>query len=181
MDHVTEIFHSPSVYRLSYQKKAWVFQSGVPFFSFIQIEIDQIFALNPTLVVQPKPKPTPSNKRISTTPSNKVGMEKVFLCYIILIMLFMGENTFLSFLECKEWKSQCSFTQSPSTIRLLFVLKFNNNWYSNVSERVMIPSMSCYSVKTCSYPSKDFHFLHWAEVEIRDKVAKCQHTDASIW
>lgn len=36
-----------------------------------EIEIDQIFALNPTLVVQPKPKPTPSNKRISTTPSNK--------------------------------------------------------------------------------------------------------------
>lgn len=36
-----------------------------------EIEIDQIFALNPTLVVQPKPKPTPSNKRISTTPSSK--------------------------------------------------------------------------------------------------------------
>ena len=38
----------------------------------IQIEVDQIFALNPTLVVQPKQKPTPSNKRISTTPTNKV-------------------------------------------------------------------------------------------------------------
>lgn len=36
-----------------------------------EIEIDQIFALNPMLVVQPKPKSTPSNKRISTTPSNK--------------------------------------------------------------------------------------------------------------
>jgi len=36
-----------------------------------EIEVDQIFALNPTLVVQPKPKPTTSNKRISTTPSNK--------------------------------------------------------------------------------------------------------------
>ena len=163
------------------KRKHEFFKAVCHFFSLIQIEIDQIFALNPTLVVQPKPKPTPSNKRISTTPSNKVGMEKVFLCYIILIMLFMGENTFLSFLECKEWKSQCSFTQSPSTIRLLFVLKFSNNWCNNVSERVMIPSMSCYSVKTCSYPSKDFHFLHWAEVEIRDKVAKCQHTDASIW
>lgn len=34
-----------------------------------EIEVDQIFALNPTLVVQPKPKPT--NKRVSTTPSNK--------------------------------------------------------------------------------------------------------------
>lgn len=36
-----------------------------------EIEVDQIFALNPTLVVQPKQKPTPSNKRISTTPTNK--------------------------------------------------------------------------------------------------------------
>lgn len=34
-----------------------------------EIEVDQIFALNPTLVVQPKQKPTPSNKRISTTPT----------------------------------------------------------------------------------------------------------------
>ena len=84
------------------KRKHEFFKAVCHFFSLIQIEIDQIFALNPTLVVQPKPKPTPSNKRISTTPSNKVGMEKVFLCYIILIMLFMGENTFLSFLECKE-------------------------------------------------------------------------------
>ncbi|XP_074611719.1 kinesin-like protein KIF2A isoform X1 [Acropora palmata] len=36
-----------------------------------EIEVEQIFALNPTLVVQPKPKSTPSNKRVSTTPSNK--------------------------------------------------------------------------------------------------------------
>ncbi|XP_068727765.1 kinesin-like protein KIF2A [Montipora capricornis] len=36
-----------------------------------EIEVDQIFALNPMLVVQPKQKSTPSNKRVSTTPSNK--------------------------------------------------------------------------------------------------------------
>lgn len=36
-----------------------------------EIEVEQIFALNPTLVVQPKPKSAPSNKRVSTTPSNK--------------------------------------------------------------------------------------------------------------
>ena len=36
-----------------------------------QIEVDQIFALNPSLVVQPKAKNTVSNKRIST-PSSKV-------------------------------------------------------------------------------------------------------------
>lgn len=42
------------------------------FVCLMQIEVDQIFALNPTLVVQPKQKPTPSNKRISTTPTNKV-------------------------------------------------------------------------------------------------------------
>lgn len=35
-----------------------------------EIEVDQIFALNPTLVVQPKPS-KPTNKRISSTPVNK--------------------------------------------------------------------------------------------------------------
>lgn len=39
----------------------------------MQIEIDQIFALNPTLVVQPKPVPIPSSKRIAATPTNQVS------------------------------------------------------------------------------------------------------------
>ena len=41
-------------------------------FCLLQIEVDQVFALNPSLVVQHKPKPTPapSNRRLTQTPSS---------------------------------------------------------------------------------------------------------------
>ena len=97
----------------------------------LQIEVDQIFALNPTLVVQPKPS-KPTNKRISSTPVNKVCDCKQLRCsnvinngdynifpgtYQCSLYQFTVKCFLLDFAECKKWKSLGVFSKSLHTFR----------------------------------------------------------------